>query len=371
MSHAPSQALSAAPSPVPADAWLWDVFCRVIDNHGDLGVCWRLAAELGRRGHRVRLWIDEPGALAWMAPQGAPGVAVVPWTPATPSPPPGDVVVEAFGCDPPGDFVAAMAARAAAGRPPVWVNLEYLSAEGYVERSHALPSPQASGPGAGLVKWFFYPGFTARTGGLLREAALVADQARFDAPAWRATHGIAPAPGERVVSLFCYGHAPLAPCLARLAGRPTLVLTAPGPATALAAATHWPAGVRHQALPWLSQPEYDHLLWSCDLNLVRGEDSFVRAQWAGRPFLWHIYAQDDGAHATKLQAFVDRHVAGAAPGVAAGVRAAFLAWNGLGPWPAALPDAAAWSDLAGRWREQLLAQGELLSQLIAFVDQKR
>ena len=31
---------------------LWDLFCRVIDNHGDLGVCWRLARDLAARGER-------------------------------------------------------------------------------------------------------------------------------------------------------------------------------------------------------------------------------------------------------------------------------------------------------------------------------
>jgi uncharacterized repeat protein (TIGR03837 family) len=134
-------------------AWRWDVFCRVIDNHGDLGVCWRLACDLADRGQQLRLWVDDPAALRWMAPQGHPRVALLHWTEDTPLPEPGDVVVEAFGCDPPEAFVARMAA---ADRPPVWINLEYLSAEDYVERSHRLRSPQR----CGLDKWFFYPGFT-------------------------------------------------------------------------------------------------------------------------------------------------------------------------------------------------------------------
>ena len=60
----------------------WDLFCRVIDNFGDIGVCWRLAADLGARGQRVRLWVDDPSALAWMAPAGAPGVEVLAWSAA-------------------------------------------------------------------------------------------------------------------------------------------------------------------------------------------------------------------------------------------------------------------------------------------------
>jgi uncharacterized repeat protein (TIGR03837 family) len=143
----------------------WDLFCRVIDNHGDLGVCWRLSCELARRGHQVRLWCDDASALAWMAPQGQRGVEVLPWLDV---PPPGgvaEVVVEAFGCEPP---PAVLAAIGQAERAPAWINLEYLSAEAYVARCHALPSPVMAGPAAGRTRWFFYPGFTAQTGGLLR-----------------------------------------------------------------------------------------------------------------------------------------------------------------------------------------------------------
>jgi len=114
----------------------WDLFCRVIDNHGDLGVCWRLACDLATRGDEVRLVVDDATALAWMAPDGAPRVQVLPWTEQGPDTV-ADAVVEAFGCDPPADYVQRMPARA-----PVWINLEYLSAESYVERSHGLPSPQ-------------------------------------------------------------------------------------------------------------------------------------------------------------------------------------------------------------------------------------
>jgi uncharacterized repeat protein (TIGR03837 family) len=152
----------AAEAPVPASLRRWDVFCRVIDNHGDLGVCWRLGVELARRGAQVRLWIDDASALGWMAPQGEPGVQVLPWRDPLADDIPGDVVVEAFGCNPPAAFLARMATTAVT---PVWINLEYLSAEAYVERSHGLCSPQWSGPATGLKKWFFYPGFTPGTGG--------------------------------------------------------------------------------------------------------------------------------------------------------------------------------------------------------------
>lgn len=329
----------------------WDVFCRVVDNHGDLGVCWRLSADLASRGVAVRLWVDDVCALAWMAPHGAPGVEVVPWNDPAPTLEPGDVVVEAFGCDPPPGFVARMAA---ASRPPVWINLEYLSAEAYVERSHRLPSPQRSG----LVKWFFYPGFTARTGGLLREPGLAAEIARFDARAWLAARGIEALPGERLVSLFCYPNPRLPRLLEALAAEgPVLLLTTPGPARA---ARPLP-GLRVAPLPWLNQLDYDRLLWSCDLNLVRGEDSFVRAHWAGRPFLWHIYPQHDGAHGPKLDAWLERMQAPPS------LRATQRAWNGLAPWSFEWPDIAPFS----RWREALLAQEDLTAALLGFAAEKR
>lgn len=330
----------------------WDVFCHVVDNYGDIGVCWRLAADLAARGEAVRLWVDDASALAWMAPEGAPGVTVVPWGDNPPDLPPGDVVIEAFGCHLPEAFVRRMAA---AGRAPVWINLEYLSAEDYVERSHRLPSPQMSGPGRGLTKWFFYPGFTPATGGLLREPGLVEAQARFDREAWLSAQGIAPRPGERVVSLFSYPNPLLGPLLQTLAAAPTLVLLTAG----MAAPESVPGPVRCQCLPYFTQTEYDHLLWSCDLNFVRGEDSFVRAQWAAKPFVWHIYPQHDGAHAAKLCAFLDRFPA------VPGLRELWLGWNGLAPWPQQLP--SPWREQCLTWRKELLVQPDLSSQLIGFV----
>ena len=339
---------------------VWDVFCRVIDNYGDIGVCWRLAADLGSRGQAVRLWVDDPAPLSWMAPHGAAGVQVMRWAEPVPSVEPGEVVVEAFGCDPPPAFVDRMAAR----RPrPVWVNLEYLSAEAYVERSHRLPSPQANG----LTKWFFYPGFTPRTGGLLREPGLMAEQAGFRRDAWLAAQGIAARPAERLVSLFCYDNPQLPELLARLAAQgPTLLLATAGAAQhQLQAQGVLPPTLRVHRLPWLDQAGFDRLLWACDLNVVRGEDSFVRAQWAGAPFLWHIYPQHDGAHLPKLGAFLDRF------GASDAVRALWLAWNGGGLWPAALPPCEPWAEACAAWREHLLTQPDLLTQLQEFVRSKR
>ena len=336
---------------------LWDLFCRVIDNHGDLGVCWRLARDLAARGQLVRLWVDDATALCWMAPGPTAGIEVRDWPEGDIPVQPGAVVIEAFGCELPDAFVARMAARVPA---PQWINLEYLSAEDYVERSHGLASPQFHGPGAGLTKHFFYPGFTARTGGLLREPGLLESLAAFDGIAWLASRGWAPRAGERVVSLFAYDNPALPALLDALAGQPTLLLACPGPLQAQAQAASRP-GLRSIALPYLPQPEYDRLLWACDLNFVRGEDSFARAQWAGKPFVWQIYPQHDDAHHAKLQAFMKRAALPAA------WQAVWRGWNGLDEFPAGLPGLREAALHAPAWRAKLVAQPDLLTQLQRFL----
>jgi uncharacterized repeat protein (TIGR03837 family) len=335
---------------------LWDIFCRVVDNHGDLGVCWRLAADLAAREQTVRLWVDDPLALHWMAPnheRTTPRVAVVRWVEPFPDVPPGEVVIEAFGCDPPASFVQRMTRR-----PPVWINLEYLSAEDYAERNHGLPSQAA-----GMTKWFYYPGFTPGSGGLIREPHAL----QPGPPPWD-NLDVWPHPGERCVSLFAYADAPLSTLFDLLDDEPTLLLIAAGAsqAPALAALAGRPQRhLRAHALPWLTQRDYDRLLHACDLNFARGEDSIVRAMWAGAPFVWHIYKQHDGVHERKLKALLARM--GADPLL----RELWRAWNGLGPWPVALPDSTARRRGARAWRDRLLEQSDLTSQLMTFVSAKR
>ena len=141
MNNVPMNPPVSAPVQATPQRWTWDVFCHVVDNYGDVGVCWRLSRDLAERGHQVRLWLDDPQALKWMAPRGHPLVQVLQW----PDPgllldiEPAQVVIEAFGCTLPAPYIDRMAELE---HPTVWINLEYLSAEDYVERSHGLPSPQ-------------------------------------------------------------------------------------------------------------------------------------------------------------------------------------------------------------------------------------
>ncbi len=341
----------------------WDIFCRVVDNHGDLGVCWRLACQLARHATAVRLYTDDASALAWMAPEGEPGVAVLPWEAAqAPGYAAADAVVEAFGCALEEAVLQSLAWRHASRRPAAWINLEYLSAEPWVERCHGLRSPVSTGPAAGLTKHFFYPGFTPATGGLLREPGLAAHRDAFDRAAWLRARGIT-WHGEPLVSLFCYEPAALPELLQQAAARGMHVLVTPGRAAAAVAAAGAPPGLRLTRLPALPQAGFDELLWSCDLNCVRGEDSLVRALWAGRPFAWNIYPQDDGAHRDKLLAFLDWMQAPAT------LRSFSLAWNRLTAGPLPALDAATlqdWGASATHARARAWKHADLCSQLMAF-----
>lgn len=353
----------------------------MIDNWGDLGVCWRLASNLAARGQKVRLWADQPEPLDWMAPgarAGAfAGIEVRHW-PRTdagarpPALPPGDVLVEAFGCEIAPDWVAALQPESAPGEPRrVWLNLEYLSAEPYVERCHRLASPVMSGPLAGRGKWFFYPGFTPATGGLLREPGLMAQRAAFERESWLRGMGLPDGGNAPRVTLFCYEPEPLAELLRDPALDGAHWLVAPGrPAAALELA--WGTSValpaQRHALPHVTQPDFDRLLWASDLNLVRGEDSLVRALWAGQALVWQIYPQDDNAHHDKLQAFLDWLQAPPS------LRQFHAAWNGIEALPLpSLDDATLheWAVCIQAARTQLLAQSDLVSQLMGWCEQKR
>ena len=355
----------------------WDIFCTVIDNHGDLGVCWRLTRQLQSQAHAVRLWVDDASALSWMAPETAygqvQGVEVRTWaqaadTTALTGLAPADVWIEAFGCRMPEAFVAHFVEHAVAARAkqPAWINLEYLSAEDWVPRTHGLPSPVMSGPANGWTQHFFYPGFTEGTGGLLREADLMERQHAFDRKAWRQQHAPNLAPNGLLISLFCYEPAALPQLLTQLVGTPHQLLVTPGrPLSAVQQAlASMAVHPNWCALPYTDQNGFDEMLWACDLNFVRGEDSLVRALWAGQPFIWHIYPQDDNAHHAKLEAFLDWLDAPES------LRRAHRVWNGLTtevPPDLKEKNLRIWANCFLAARRLVLTQDDLLTQLLAFL----
>lgn len=329
--------------PAPDHPQRWDIFCTVVDNYGDIGVCWRLARQLvAEHGVAVRLWVDDLAAFARLCPevdigrerQECCGVDIRRWQAPFPEvSDPAAVVIEAFACELPENYLAAMAQRQPA---PHWINLEYLSAEAWVADCHGLPSPHPRLP---LTKHFFIPGCDGKSAGLLRESSLLARHNAFDAAGWWAIQGGQAATGSLTVSLFAYENAAVAPLLGAWRSEPQPVRCLVTDSRVLASVSVAlgrplaPGDRLHdgrldlQVLPFLRQEAYDDVLAACDLNFVRGEDSLVRAIWAGKPFVWHIYPQDDDAHRIKLDAFLDRYCAGLSASANAALRAFWHAWN--------------------------------------------
>ncbi len=366
----------------------WDIFCRVVDNYGDIGVCWRLARQIANEyGFSVRLWVDDLASFARIQPHIDPalnsqmcdGVRVNRWREPFPLTESAEVVIEAFACALPENYLVKMRET-----QPVWINLEYLSAEDWVAGCHEMASPQL-----GLNKYFFFPGFAEKTGGVLGEAAMRAARAawsEYDRAHWLNQHASVDY-DALVISMFAYENNGIGALLAdwALGEQPVHVLLPEGrlmpqvrealEMPELASGKSITHGHLHvSCLPMLPQEDYDRLLWSCDLNFVRGEDSFVRAQWAALPMVWHIYPQDDDAHHAKLDAFLDIYCEGMPTETAMALRNFFWAWNhgaDVGAaWPAFSAALPALRQHAQGWAIRLAAQGDLAANLVKFVAAK-
>jgi uncharacterized repeat protein (TIGR03837 family) len=388
-----------------------DIFCTVVDNYGDIGVCWRLARQLANEhGLLVRLWVDDLRSFGKLCPeldvelegQVCRGVEVRWWHQTQdgsaqqvfPHPQSlsrwereasADLVIEAFACKLPQPYIEAMVARE---RKPVWINLEYLSAEEWVEGCHMLASPHPTLP---LSKYYFFPGFTEKTGGLLLERNLLARRDAFQAevaqddsltPAlsqrereckfWKDLRVPPRVDGELRVSLFGYENEAMEALLSEWeqGSQPVTCLLPEGRALPQVKAYFEGVGrvsarlvglkpdlqvysrgnLRVHVLPFVEQEQYDLLLWACDINFVRGEDSCVRAQWAGRPFIWQIYPQHDGVHLEKLEALRRLYTAGLPDEMAHAVQNMWSSWNG------GQGVAKAWRDFTAQ-REALARHG--------------
>ena len=304
----------------------WDIFCKIVDNFGDIGVCWRLAKQL-RTEHslHISLWIDDFAAAKKIIPslhlaknkQVCDEITLLKWDDTADFSEAAEVVIEAFSCELSPAYLAAMAQRQSK-----WINLEYLSAEPWIDDFHAQPSPQANG----LIRHFYFPGFTIKTGGLIRESNALAchsDENRnlaslisLDSKAqWNDTNSLK-------ISLFCYPDAPVHNLFTALqANKNKVIVYVPvsgivpkiadffGQQSIEVGQQLTSNNLTVQVLPFLPQQGYDQLLRDCDLNFVRGEDSWIRAIWAAKPFIWLPYFQEENTHIVKLNAFLNRFYA--------------------------------------------------------------
>jgi uncharacterized repeat protein (TIGR03837 family) len=389
----------------------WIIFCSIIDNFGDIGVCWRLARQLANEHQRdVELWVDDWSALSGFLAAQIPGInnapvfpeqqAITaagvrirhwhkPWQalPVTDQHIAGaDVIIEAFGCELPASVKQAMRH---VNTPVLWLNLEYLSAEAWVKECHGLPSPQNLSP---LVKkFFFFPGFEQGTGGLLREATMISQHEQWQQEQQVLRQRLLQKAGLSeflqadvlLVSLFSYDTPALASWLNALQEQTQKVVCFVPEGKSLAAVARCfsrdrlvPGEIARLgaltvvAMPFGSQTDYDQLLSLCDFNVVRGEDSFVRAQWAARPMLWHIYPQDDGVHLQKLEAFERLYLDGLNPDAAKAWQAFSNGWNQGEDchevWHHLRPQLSSLQSHARKWQKKLAAMPDLSANLVNF-----
>lgn len=371
------------------------IFCTVVDNFGDIGICWRLAKQL-QHEHQcdVLLYVDDLASFQRICPDVNPteaaqtvqGIRVGLWSAdftalANDTP---QLLIEAFACNIPQSYLQQCQLQA---QTPVWINLEYLTAESWAADCHGLASPQA---GLSLKKYFYFPGFTERYGGLLRESAVVAQahairhDSALQADFWQRL-GIADAVQfSSKISVFGYSQQGIRAWFDWLAAQPTTsLLLVPQGALAQQLISEYPTlakgrlqlgALTVQIMPFVPQPDYDLLLACCDFNFVRGEDSIIRAHWAGRPFIWQIYRQEEQAHLQKLHAFLDIMLADAPPQLADVIRRGHDGWeqeqNFVDVWAELASIRSQYADYVLEWQRKLTAHEDLASNLVRFAKNK-
>ncbi|QQS16726.1 MAG: elongation factor P maturation arginine rhamnosyltransferase EarP [Neisseriales bacterium] len=312
----------------------WDIFCKVIDNYGDVGVSWRLATQLAQAHHmRVRFWIDKPEVLADLCTafkikspkepvvlcKHSIAIEVCHWQENVDYI--ANVVISMFGCTLPNHYLVAMQHHLPC---PLWYNLEYLSAETWVDRYHGMPSLKQNAP---LIQHFFVPGFSEKSGGLLRDVALLERRDRWqeDVKNSQALFDLLNLPADTSatyhVCVFCYPNPALISLFkvwSKSKAPITVMMPTASALKSVEALFDVPlksnqllrlGSLNLKILPFVDQTIFTRLLWSCDCNIVRGEDSFVSALWAAKPFIWHVYPQHRAAHLIKLQAFIAHYTA--------------------------------------------------------------
>jgi len=365
----------------------WDIFCKIVDNFGDIGVCWRLAKQL-QTEHKleIRLWVDDLNVAKQLIPsldiqkqeQRIQDITIAPWQADTSFDETAEVVIEAFGCELPAGYLAKMHADT------IWINLEYLSAEPWVADFHARNSKHGN-----LSRHFFFPGFSTNTGGLLREHNIVINHQQLaNNPELKKQflHSLHIPDSERLkVSLFCYPHAPIHALLTAMAesNQPTDCYV---PASSILpmvsqffdkeeltiGETYTFKNLQLHVLPFLSQADYDRLLACCDINLVRGEDSWIRAIWAGKPFIWQPYLQTEDTHITKLNAFLDLFYANCDATTKESIKKVHTAWSTgnvtTAIWQGYLNHLTAIGTHTSQRTNTLKAQPDLATNLVIFIE---
>lgn len=335
------------------------IVCKVIDNFGDAGFSLRLAKALAARSNHVVLLHDDPATFHALYPVDE--IAGLSLLDARDTPhtlkefSKLDLIVEPFGTSSEQTMHRFdLELKGVCPQTP-WVLIDYLSSEDWVEDFHLS---QSIDPSTGHVTTFFYPGFTEKTGGLIHG----------DYPAHLRNTARRSSRNNLSVFVFSYPKAPLAELIdcCNTTGSNTRIHIA-GPKPAGIDATYV------TELAFCPQGDFDELLAKHDVLFVRGEDSFVRAQLAGRPMIWQIYPTNDGAHAEKLSKFFERYSGGLTPACKQALWNCWASWNDLNntgtfstSWQGLLVHLPELQAHALKWQSRLFSGPELVSQLLTW-----
>ena len=281
-----------------------DIFCEVIDNYGDVGVAYRLAREFKRiyPNKQLRFIISKTEELDLI--KKAEDITIIAYKNIDKIETPADLVIETFACNIPETYM-----NKALKTSKLIINLEYFSSENWVDDFHL----QESFLGGNLKKYFFIPGLSEKSGGIILDKEFldrknkVQENKEYYLKQFNINENY-----DLIISVFSYekNFDNFLETLQKLDKKVLLLLLSEKTQKNFIKYfdnNDYYDKIKAVKLPFFTYDKYEELLALCDINLVRGEDSFVRALLLAKPFLWHIYPQDENAHIIKLESFLEKY----------------------------------------------------------------
>ncbi|MFR9019532.1 MAG: elongation factor P maturation arginine rhamnosyltransferase EarP [Fusobacterium sp.] len=303
-----------------------DIFCEIIDNFGDIGVVYRISKELKKIFQNVRIRIvlnrlEEFKAINKKVKdvdyQEIDGLICVTEKYVKENMESfgvSDVFIEAFGCNVPEEYV-----KAAKENSKLWINLEYLSGEKWIEDFHLCESLIDSKT---LKKIFFMPGFSEKSGGVIIDSGFL-ERMKYGKEnrdeVFKKYFKDFDLKDKFIGTVFSYekNFENLLKTLKNYEKETVLLLMGEKTQKSFSEilkknlTEDYGNIVKYGKITMIysdffSQEEYEEIISASDFNFTRGEDSFVRGIILGKPFMWHIYLQEEKAHMDKIKAFTER-----------------------------------------------------------------
>lgn len=289
------------------------VLCKVVDNFGDIGVCWRLARKLKRiaPSNEINLIVDDLDSFSKICGTVNPAVSLQVIDDIKIYGSKSDefcykefsgeknvrlqVILECFQCGRP-DWLEKILFDDELNHTVQIIMIDYLSAEDYAESFHKLQSLTRRGK---VKKVNFMPGFTSKTGGLTIDEN------------W---NSLLPRNSSGPVLFFSYGRnwQPVIKGIERgmkavCGSNKIMVAQGIGKASFIKS---WKKTDCHTMelteLDYLNQNDWDEMMKNCSFLFIRGEESLSRACLSGIPFVWHAYPQSDEYQLVKVNALLGR-----------------------------------------------------------------